>query len=194
MSLSVNQEFWSIFDARRVKALDLKGPDAMVSSIVGWSKNRKRYLPRLARIAEHVEKLEPEIHILSSERFREEAQECSALARVGKLKDAALERGLALVREACWRALGKRPFPVQLMGVERIVVTGPLSVVFNELSGAFCQGLADTMPSSLAQFLAVQASSDPRARLRTGAYRLAKRLFLDPASMVRLPRSPAQLN
>ena len=101
---------------------------------------------------------------------------------------------LAVTRRAA-RKLGRSmAWPVQLMGVERIVVTGPLSVVFDHLSGAFCQGLADTLPPSLAQFLTVQASSDPRARLRTGAYRLAKRLFLDPASMARLPRSPAQLS
>jgi glucokinase len=111
---------------------------------------------------------------------------------------AALQSGRADARRvarAAARKLGRSmAWPVQLMGVERIVVTGPLSVVFDDLSESFCQGLGDTLPPSLAQFLTVQASSDPRARLRLGAYRLAKRMFLDPASMARLPRSPAQLS
>jgi predicted NBD/HSP70 family sugar kinase len=101
---------------------------------------------------------------------------------------------LRLARRAA-RTLGcSLAWPVQLMGVEQIVVTGPISVVFDTLSGAFCQGLADTLPPALAQSLTVQASPDPRARLRAGAFRLAKRLFLDPDSMARLPRSPAQLS
>jgi predicted NBD/HSP70 family sugar kinase len=111
---------------------------------------------------------------------------------------AALQAGrrdaLRVARRAA-RKLGRSlAWPVQLMGAERIVVTGPLSVVFGELSGAFCQGLNDILPPPLAKLLTVQASSDPRARLRTGAYRLAKRLFLDPDSMTHLPRSPAQLS
>ena len=92
------------------------------------------------------------------------------------------------------RTLGRSvAWPVQLMGVERIVVTGPLSVVFDRLADSFCLGLADTLAPSLAQGLTVQASSDPRTRLRAGAFHLAKRLFLDPTSMSRLPRSPAKL-
>jgi len=116
MSLAANQEYWAIFDARRVKALDLRGPDAMLSSVVGWVKNRRHYLPGFTRTAERVEKLEPEIHALSSSRFKEEAARCESLARIGKLKNEALDRGIALTREACWRAIGKRPFPVQIMG------------------------------------------------------------------------------
>ena len=80
------------------------------------------------------------------------------------------------------------------MGVKRIVVTGPLCIAFDKVSSAFSQGLSGALPPTLAQSLSVQASSDPRARLRTGAYRLAKRRFLDPDSMALLPRSPAQLS
>ena len=35
-----SQELWSIFDARRVKAPELKGPDLVVSAIVGFFRNR----------------------------------------------------------------------------------------------------------------------------------------------------------
>ena len=92
------------------------------------------------------------------------------------------------------RLLGRSlAWPVQLMGAGQIVVTGPLRVVFDQLSGAFNQGLGDTLPPALAAGLRVQASADPQAHLRTGAYRLAKQIFLDPASSLRLPRSPAEL-
>src|SRR5205085_9855612 len=49
-------------------------------------------------------------------RFREEVAKCRELARLNRLEDEALDRGIALVREAAWRAIGKRPFPVQIMG------------------------------------------------------------------------------
>src|SRR5688500_768666 len=113
---TVNQEFWSVFNARRVKAPDLRGPDAAVSSIVGWFENHKRMLARLKRQAARVERLEKEIHNLSAARFKEAAEECRDLARVKKLTGPALDRAMAVVREGCFRAIEKRPFPVQIMG------------------------------------------------------------------------------
>ena len=111
---------------------------------------------------------------------------------------AALQGGrkdaLRVARRAALRLGRSLAWPVQLMGVERIIVTGPLSVAFGALTGSFSKGLADTLPPALAKALSVQTSPDPRASLRTGACRLAKRLFLDPASMALLPRSPAQLS
>ena len=93
------------------------------------------------------------------------------------------------------RLLGRSlAWPVQLMGAERIIITGPLGAAFAPLAETFRQGLAETLPPALAQSMAVQASADPRAGLRVGAYQLAKRLFLDPDSVARLPRSPAQLS
>ena len=111
-----SNELWNIFDARRVKQPELRGLDLMVNGVVGWFKNRRPVLPQLKAAAERIEKLEPEIHALGSTRFREEVESLRVLARVGKLKDAALDRGMAIVREAAWRAIAKRPFPVQLMG------------------------------------------------------------------------------
>lgn len=110
---------------------------------------------------------------------------------------AALQSGrrdaLATAQRAA-RVLGRHlAWPVQFFSIGRIVVTGPLSVVFERLAPAFKQGLADAMPPALARRIAVQSSPDPRGRLRTGAFRLATRLFLDPASAARLPRSPARL-
>ena len=116
MSLAANHEYWAIFNARKVKQLDLKGPDLLLSGLVGYVKNRIPVLPRLKKAAERIEKLEPEIHNLSAARLKEEAEKCQELARLGKLVGPALDRGVAVAREACWRALEKRPFPVQLMG------------------------------------------------------------------------------
>lgn len=101
---------------------------------------------------------------------------------------------LRVARRAA-RTLGRNlAWPVQLMGVKQIVVTGPLSVVFAPMDAAFRQGLCDALPPAAAKNLSVQPSADPRARLRAGAFHLAKRLFLDPASMTTLPRSPAKLS
>jgi preprotein translocase subunit SecA len=116
MSQVATHEFWTVFNARRVKALDLRGPDAMVSSAVGWVQNRRPILARLEKQAQRIELLEPEIHNLSSARLQEEVAEHRAVARVGKLKGPALDRGMAIVREGCFRAIAKRPFLVQIIG------------------------------------------------------------------------------
>ncbi len=116
MSDLATNELWSIFDARRVKAPELRGLDLAMNGFVGFYKNRKPVLPRLKAAAERIEKLEPEIHALGSTRFQEEVAEVRNLARLKKLEGPALDRGMAIVREAAWRAVGKRPFPVQLMG------------------------------------------------------------------------------
>ncbi len=116
MSRSINQELWSIFDARRVKAPDLRGLDAWANGVVGWFKNKRPVLLRLKGQAARIEKLEPEIHKLGATRFREEVELSRDLARIHKLKGPALDRAMALVREGAFRASGMRPFPVQIMG------------------------------------------------------------------------------
>lgn len=116
MTQVANNELWSIFDARRVKLAELKNVDAMANSVVGWFKNRRRVLPRLRVQVDRIEKLEPEIHNLGAARFQEAVHEARDLARLGRLTGAMQDRAVALVREAALRALGMRPFPVQLMG------------------------------------------------------------------------------
>jgi len=113
---SATDELFSIFNARRVKAPELKGLDLMANAVRGWVKNRQPMLARLRVQAERIEKLEPEVHDLGAERFRDAVGEMRALARRGRLEGDAEDRGLALAREAAWRALGMRPFPVQIMG------------------------------------------------------------------------------
>src|SRR5688500_5597576 len=104
MSELATQELWQVFDARRVKAPELRGLDSFVNGIVGWFKNRQPVLKQLRVAAERVERLEPEIHNLGAQRFREEVAAVRELARLGRLEGAALERGVALAREGALRA------------------------------------------------------------------------------------------
>lgn len=100
---------------------------------------------------------------------------------------------LATARQAA-RTLGRHlAWPIQLMGAQRLVITGPLSTAFAPLAAAFDRGLREGLPPALAAALHVQPSADHRGHLRAGAFRLATRLFLDPDSAARLPRSPARL-
>jgi len=115
MSLATH-EFYSIFNARRVKAPDFRGLDAMANAAVGWAKNKRLVLSSLKRQAARIERLEPEVKALGATAFREAVEESRDLARVGKLKNAALDWGMALIREGALRATGKRPYPVQVMG------------------------------------------------------------------------------
>jgi preprotein translocase subunit SecA len=112
----VSDDLWSIFDARRVKAPELKGLDQFFGGISGWIKNKRPMLAKLMARAERIEKLEPEIHDLGSERFGQEVSASRDLARLGRLEGEALERALAIAREAAFRAVGLRPFPVQIAG------------------------------------------------------------------------------
>src|SRR3989442_13078168 len=96
---SATNELWSIFDARRVKAPELRGLDAFVNSFRGWFKNRRPVLRRLRAQAARVEKLEPEIHALGSTHFKEAVAECRDLARVNKLKGPARDRAAAVTPE-----------------------------------------------------------------------------------------------
>ena len=116
MGQSATHEFWAVFNARKVKAAELKGPDALANAVVGYVKNRTPILPRLRKQADRIEKLEPDIHNLSAARFAEEVETHRDLARLNRLKGPHLDRAMAIVREGCFRAQGKRPFPCQLMG------------------------------------------------------------------------------
>src|SRR6476620_6376012 len=134
MTTVANSELWAIYDARRVKAPELRGMDSMVNGVVGWVKNRTPVLGQLKAQAKRVEALEPEIHALSSSRFREEVTALRDEARVGNLEDdeAKLDRALAITREAVVRAVGKRPFPVQIMGAAAMIRGGVAEMATGE--------------------------------------------------------------
>jgi preprotein translocase subunit SecA len=109
MSASASNELWAVFDARRVKAPEMKGLDSVANGAVGWFKNRRRMLARYKKQAARIEGMEKEVHELGATRFAEEVQKCRDLARRNRLEGADLERGLALVREGALRAVGMRP-------------------------------------------------------------------------------------
>jgi preprotein translocase subunit SecA len=112
----VSDDLWSIFDARRVKAPELKGLDQFFSGIVGWAKNKRRVLKRLMAQVDRIDAIEPEIHDLGSQRFTEEVEASRDQARLGRLSGPALDRAMAIAREAAFRSVGMRPFRVQLAG------------------------------------------------------------------------------
>jgi len=116
MSEFSTQDLFPVFDARRVKAPDLKGLDAFVNGMVGWVKNRQPVLKKIKEQAERIEALEPEIHALSTSAFTEAVAECRDLAKLNRLKDEKLERAMAIIREGAFRGKGLRPFLVQIMG------------------------------------------------------------------------------
>ncbi|MGA2231890.1 MAG: hypothetical protein ABSH22_13415 [Tepidisphaeraceae bacterium] len=116
MSSIASNELFRIFDARRVKAPELRNLDLFLNGAVGWWKNHRPILGELRAAAERVEKLEPEIQKLGSAAFKEAISESRALGRLNRLKGPALDRALAIGREAALRAIGLRPFPCQIMG------------------------------------------------------------------------------
>jgi preprotein translocase subunit SecA len=113
---TAHSELWAVFDARRVKAPELKGLDHSMNALVGHIKNRMSILPRLKAQAERIELLEPKVKDLGSSLFQERVKEHRDLARLNKLVGPDLDMGMALIREGARRATGMRPFPVQLIG------------------------------------------------------------------------------
>lgn len=98
---------------------------------------------------------------------------------------AAAPAAFALGRNLAW--------PIQWTAAGRIIVTGPLSAAFEVLEPGLRRGLGEALPAARLRHLPVCASGNPEQNLRRGAFRLALRLFLDPASAGQLPRSPARM-
>jgi preprotein translocase subunit SecA len=121
MTEFATRELWQIFDARRVKAPELKGLDAMANVLWGWFKNRQPVLSQLKALAARVDTYEPEVQKMGSAAFYEAVGEARDLARRDKLIGPSLDKALALAREACLRSVGMRPFPVQIMGAAAMI-------------------------------------------------------------------------
>ncbi len=113
---TANSELWAIFDARRVKAPELKGMDATMNSVVGKIKNQMPVLSRLRGQAQRIDALEGQVKDLGSTQFQAAVQEHRDLARVNKLVGDRLDMGMAIIREGAKRATGMRPFECQLIG------------------------------------------------------------------------------
>jgi hypothetical protein len=66
MSSVASNELFRIFDARRVKAPELRNLDLFLNGGVGWWKNHRPIIAELRATADRVDKLEPEIQKLGS--------------------------------------------------------------------------------------------------------------------------------
>ncbi len=115
-------ELFHIFDARRVKAPEVKGLDVGANAAVGWVKHKVPVLRQLKAFSKQVDAQEDAVHKLGSNAFRDEVARIRDIARRGKLEQdqASLVRAFALGREASVRTLEKRPYPVQIIGARAI--------------------------------------------------------------------------
>lgn len=73
-------------------------------------------------------------------------------------------------------------WPIQMMTVDRIIVSGPLAPVLESVRPAFERGLKTVFTPAEVRALNPVFSSDPQASSRRGAFRVARRLFLYPQS------------
>ena len=119
MSTLASQELWSIFDARRVKAPELRGLDASFNAMRGRFANRKPVLSQLKAQAERIEKLEPEIQNLGSTHFRE---------AVAEVRDGHPQR----LAHAVPSGVGEVPQVEQAIVEDAIVAAGELHEAGNE--------------------------------------------------------------
>ena len=73
-------------------------------------------LCRFEKLALEIEKLEPEIQKLKDEDFKEKTIEFKAMLEEGKPLEDLVVPAFALAREAAYRAIGEKPFHVQILG------------------------------------------------------------------------------
>ena len=86
--VGANTELWSVFDARRVKAPELKGLDAMANGIIGTVKNHRPVLPRLKAQAKRIEAHPLLLELAAIEMGEPHPAECHRIAcrsNTGKL-------------------------------------------------------------------------------------------------------------
>jgi preprotein translocase subunit SecA len=76
----------------------------------------RKTVKRLARLAEHIDTLEPDVQPLTDAELRAKTDEFRERYADGETLDDLLPEAFAVVREAAVRTLGQRPFTVQLMG------------------------------------------------------------------------------
>lgn len=75
-----------------------------------------RTVKRLKKIADQVCALEPEIEKLTDDELKAKTDEFRKRLAEGETLDDILLEAFAVIREASWRVLGQKPYPVQIMG------------------------------------------------------------------------------
>lgn len=84
--------------------------------LLKWLDGNEREIKRLRDLVAQINDLEPTIQALSDTQLREKTLEFRKRIEDGATEDDLLTEAFAVVREAAKRALGLRPFDVQLMG------------------------------------------------------------------------------
>jgi predicted NBD/HSP70 family sugar kinase len=106
-----------------------------------------------------------------------------AMARVGETGDPGVVRPL---REAV-RFLGRHlAWPLQMLGVGELRVTGPLAPVFDAMKAQFVEGLGEVLGPHRAAHLNIAVNRDYQRSLLKGANLTAHRAFLHPEEFERL--------
>jgi preprotein translocase subunit SecA len=103
-----------------------------------------RKLKRLEDYVQLVNSFEPEVKELSDTELREYTERLRERIGDGEAPDDLLPEAFALVREAAWRALGQRPFDVQVMGAT-VLHQGDIA----EMKTGEGKTLVSTMPAYL---------------------------------------------
>jgi predicted NBD/HSP70 family sugar kinase len=103
------------------------------------------------------------------------------------------KRALAIAGRAASLLGGSLVVLLQTLCVDRITVTGPVSSAFAAVARSFREGLLTALDADEVARLNPTASPNPEARLRRGAFLLARRLFFHPEEYAVLPQSPARL-
>jgi preprotein translocase subunit SecA len=81
-----------------------------------FGSQHERDVKKLQPLVAAINEMEPEIKALSDEALRAKTEEFRRQLADGKTLDDILVPAFAVAREGAWRALGMRPFDVQLMG------------------------------------------------------------------------------
>src|SRR4030067_1765748 len=77
----------------------------------------QRELDRLSKIVVKINEQDSKFKKLKDEDFKKKTSEFKERLKKGEILESILPEAFALVREASWRAIGLRPFDVQLMAV-----------------------------------------------------------------------------
>ena len=86
----------------------------LAKKVFGTTNDRK--IRAAQQTVDAVNALEPEMQALSDEQIRARTQEFRDRVDAGETIEQLLPEAFATVREAAWRALGERPFDVQIVG------------------------------------------------------------------------------
>ena len=81
-----------------------------------FGSRNQRLLRNFSKVVNHINDLEENLNSLSDEAIKAKTDEFRGRYKDGETLDDLLPEAFAVAREAAWRAVGLRPFDVQLIG------------------------------------------------------------------------------